>query len=267
MRLAPQLFHQGGVIVLRIKGKLLAVGALTLAAFAVAPMAQAEKGDWLFKGGATMVSPKSGNLSLGDLGEVPDLGVSIDNVSIEVDDGTSFGFTITYMMTNNWAVELLAAVPFKHDIKLKATITDLLPPGGSVTDSAKIGDTKHLPPTISLQYHFLPDGMFNPYVGVGFNTTLFSSESLNSDARDLFAALGINDANLKLDTSTGVAAQIGIDWYFGDKWFANADVRYIDLGTKAKITGTDEAGDAVVAELGTVNIDPIVYSLMLGYRF
>ena len=244
---------------LRIKGKLLAVGALTLAAFAVAPMAQAEKGDWLIKGGATMVSPKSGNLSLGDLGDVPDVG-NITNVSIEVDDGTSFGFTITYMMTSNWGLELLAAVPFKHDIKLAATID-------GERGAGKIGDTKHLPPTISLQYHFLPDGMFSPYVGVGFNTTLFSSESLNSDARDLFAALGINDANLKLDTSTGVAAQIGIDWYFSDKWFANADVRYIDLGTKAKITGTDEAGDAVVAELGTVNIDPIVYSLMIGYRF
>jgi len=246
----------------RINGKFLAVGALTLAAFAVAPMAQAEKGDWLFKFGATMVSPKSNNLKFGDIGEVPDLDLSIDNVVLEVDDGTSLGLTVTYMMTNNWAIELLAAVPFSHDIKLKATFTDLLPPGGSFTDSAKIGDTKHLPPTISLQYHFMPDGTFNPYIGVGFNTTMFSSESLTSDARELFAALGLTNAKLQLDTSTGVAAQVGIDWYFSDKWFANVDVRYIDIGTDAKIKA-----DEGTLPLGTVNIDPMVYSLMLGYRF
>ena len=251
----------------RINGKFLAVGALTLAAFAVAPMAQAEKGDWLFKAGATMVSPKSGNLKIGDLGDIPDLGIGIDNASIEVDDGTSLGLTVTYMMTNNWGLELLAAVPFKHDIKLKATIVDL-ETGLGETGSGKIGDTKHLPPTISLQYHFMPDGTFNPYIGIGFNTTLFSSESLTSDTQAIFEALGeelgidLTNPKLKLDTSTGVAAQVGIDWYFSDKWFANVDVRYIDIGTDAKIVG---AGATV--PLGKVNIDPMVYSLMLGYRF
>ena len=237
----------------RIKGKLLAVGALTLAAFAVAPMAQAEKGDWLFKAGATMVSPKSDNLKLNDL-EVPDLG-TLENPIIQVDDGTSLGLTVTYMMTDHWAIELLAAVPFKHDIKLDATFE-----GERGTD--KIGDTKHLPPTLSLQYHFMPDGTFNPYIGVGFNTTMFSGESLTSDARDLFEALGLTNAKLQLDTSTGVAAQIGVDWYFSDKWFANVDLRYIDIGTDAKIKA-DEGN----LSLGTVSIDPMVYSLMIGYKF
>jgi outer membrane protein len=243
----------------RISKTLMIAGALAVA-IAATP-AQAEQGDWLLKGGATMVSPKSGNARLGDLGEVPDLGVSIDDVSIEVDDGTSFGFTVTYMMTDNWAVELLAAVPFKHDIKLKATITDL-DTSESITDSAKIGDTKHLPPTLSLQYHFMPDRMFSPYVGVGFNTTMFSSESLTSDAQDLFEALGLTNAKLKLDTSTGVAAQVGADFFFSDNWFANLDLRYIDIGTKAKVVG-DEGS----LPLDTVNIDPYVYSLMIGYRF
>jgi len=235
-------------------------GALGLAITAIP--AQAEQGDWLLKGGVTMVSPKSGNLKLGDLGEVPDLGLSIDNVSLEVDDGTSFGFTITYMMTNNWGVDLLAAWPFKHDIKLKATFTDLLPPGGSFTDSGKIGETEHLPPTLSLQYHFLPDSFFSPYIGVGFNMTVFSSEKLTSDAQDLFEALGLTNAKLSLDTSTGVAGQIGADFNFGGGWLLNADIRYIDIGTKAKIKA-----DEGKVSLGTVNIDPIVYSLMVGYRF
>jgi outer membrane protein len=244
----------------RISKTLLIAGALGLAVTAIP--AQAEQGDWIVRGGWTMVSPKSGNLKLGDLGEVPDLSLSIDNVSLEVDDGSSLGLTLTYMMTDNWAIDLLAAVPFKHDINLKATFTDLLPPGGSFTDSVKIGDTKHLPPTISLQYHFMPESFFSPYVGVGLNMTIFSSEKLNSDAQDLFEALGLTNAKLSLDTSTGVAGQIGADFNFSGGWLLNADIRYIDIGTKAKIKA-DEGN----LSLGTVNIDPIVYSLMVGYRF
>jgi outer membrane protein len=238
----------------------LIAGAMGLAVTAIP--AQAEQGDWLVRGGWTMVSPKSGNLKLGDLGPVPGLDISIDNASIEVDDGSSLGLTLTYMLTDNWAIDVLAAVPFKHDISLKATITDLLPPGGSFTDSGKIGDTKHLPPTISVQYHFMPDAFFSPYVGVGLNMTIFSSESLNSDAQDLFEALGLTNAKLSLDTSTGVAGQIGADFNLSGGWLINADIRYIDIGTKAKIKG-----DEGTLSLGTVNIDPIVYSLMVGYRF
>jgi outer membrane protein len=208
------------------------------------PAALAEQGDWLLKGGATMVSPKSGNLRLGDLGEVPDVGVVTD-ASLEVDDGTSFGFTVTYMLTDNWGVELLAAVPFKHDIKLSAVID-------GVKDSGKIAETKHLPPTLSLQYHFLPDQMFSPYLGAGINMTLFSGEKIASVLAD----------GLSLDTSTGFAAQVGADVNFSDAWFVNLDIRYIDISTKAKIKVEGEW-----LPLGNVSIDPIVYSLMLGYRF
>ena len=222
---------------------LVAVGALGLATAITVPAAQAEQGDWLLKGGATMVSPKSGNLKLGDL-DVPDVGL-VTNASLEVKDATSFGFTITYMFTDNWAVELLAAAPFKHDIKLSFDLE-----GDSL--SAKIGETKHLPPTLSLQYHFMPDQMFSPYVGVGANWTIFSSEKLDPD-------LG---AKLSLSDSFGFAAQLGADINFSEQWFANIDVRYIQIETDAKIT--DDVG---TEKIGTVKINPMVYSIMLGYRF
>jgi len=227
----------------KLSKTLVAVGALGLATAFAIPAAQAEQGDWLIKGGATLVSPKSDNLKLGDL-EVPDVGM-VTNAKLDVKDATSFGFTITYMYTDNWGVELLAAVPFKHDIKLSFDLD-----GQSM--AAKIGDTKQLPPTLSLQYHFMPDQMFSPYVGAGINWTLFSSEKLDP-------ALG---AKLSLPDSFGFAAQIGADIYFSKQWFANADIRYIQIETDAKITS-----DGVTEKLGTVKINPIVYSLMIGYRF
>ena len=39
----------------------------------------------------------------------------------------------------------------------------------------KIGTLKHLPPTLSVQYHFTDLGAFKPYVGAGLNYTHFSS--------------------------------------------------------------------------------------------
>lgn len=213
---------------------LFAVGLVGLFAVAMAPVAQAEQGQWLFKGGATFVSPKSDNLKFSD-GE--------DTIVLNVDDGASFGFTISYMVTDNWAVELLAAVPFKHDIAASVV---------GMSGSEDIAEVTHLPPTLSLQYHFMPDGPFDPYVGVGINWTLFSSEKIHPDVAD----------KLMLDDSTGLAAQIGADWYFRDQWFINLDLRYIDIGPDAKIVS-----DGTTISLGKVKINPFVYSLMLGYRF
>jgi len=245
--------------VTRISKTLLFAVTLALAGVAV-PAAQAEQGDWVIKGGATMVDPKDDNLHLGDLGAIEGVG-TVTDVGLEVGDATSFGFTVTYMATDNIGVELLAAWPFKHDIDLAATID-------GERGSGKLGETEHLPPTISVQYHFIPDGKFSPYVGVGYNFTMFSSEKLTSDAVLFFELLGdelgldLTDAKLKLDDSSGFAAQIGADYKLGDKWLVNFDIRYIDIGTDPTIVG---AGDKL--PLPEVEIDPFVYSIMVGYRF
>ena len=60
---------------------------------------------------------------------------------ISVDDGASLIFNGSYFFTPNVALEVLAALPFSHDI-------ELLGGGGNV------GETKHLPPTVSVQHHF-----------------------------------------------------------------------------------------------------------------
>jgi len=229
--------------VTRFSKTLLFAVSLALAGAAV-PAAQAEQGDWVLKGGATMISPDSPGINLGDLGPVEGVG-TVTDAELNVDDGTSFGFTITYMATDNIGVELLAAYPFKHDIDLAASID-------GTRESGKIAETEHLPPTLSVQYHFMPDGMFSPYIGAGVNWTIFSSEKIDPILAD----------GLSLDDSFGLAGQIGADVKFGDKWLINFDFRYIDISTKAKIKVEGEW-----VPLGDVAIDPFVYSIMVGYRF
>lgn len=182
-----------------------------------------QAGDWLVRAGVWGIYPKSDNLNLGP------------NADINVDDGYSLGFNITYMATPNIGIELLGAWPFSHDISLSGVGT--------------IGDTKQLPPTISVQYHFLPDSNFRPYVGLGLNYTFFFDESTEG---------ALSGSDLKLDDSWGLAAQVGMDFDVAPNWFLNVDVRYIDIDTKAKLDGVS---------IGTVEIDPWVVGFNVGTRF
>ena len=66
------------------------------------------------------------------------------------------------------------AWPFTHGIDLKIA-------GGDRSTASRNVDV--LPPTLSLNWHFNPNGMFRPYIGVGVNYTLFSGEETRGRAR------------------------------------------------------------------------------------
>ena len=195
---------------------------ITLAGLSLVAMpAQAyEKGDWLLRVGAGSVNPKSSNSSI-----------------VSVDSGATLVFNGTYFFTPNIAFEVLAAAPFSHDIH-------------DPTGSVKLAETKHLPPTFSIQYHFNTEGAFHPYVGAGLNYTIFFDEE-TTDA--------LPDTTLDLDASFGLAAQVGADIDLTDTMFLNFDVRWADIDTEASIPEADLNFD--------VEIDPMVYSITLGWKF
>lgn len=191
--------------------------ALLALGFGNAAMAM-EQGDWLIRFGGSYVDPKSNNHEV-----------------VSVDSASSLTFNFSYMLTANWAVEVLAAYPFEHDITLK--------------DGTKVAKTKHLPPTVTLQYHFAPAAKFQPYVGVGLNYTMFFDQKTVGPLQGL---------HLGLDDSWGLAGELGADIMLNEKWFLNFSARYIDIDTDAELKGDS---------LGTVSIDPWVYSANAGIRF
>lgn len=212
-----------------------------------------EAGQWILRGGVGVVMPKDNNLTLPTISLPP---LTID-ATVQVDDGTSLTLTGTYMFTKNWAFDILAAWPFKHDIDLDATIDDGT---GPVSGSVPFGEVKHLPPTFSIQYHFSPDAKFQPFVGLGLNYTTFSGEKLNQDVVDA----GIT--SFSLDDSFGAAAQVGADWLLSGQWLVNFDVRWIQIESDLTATVDDGTGP-VTGELGKVTIDPWVFAVNVGYRF
>lgn len=200
---------------------LAAATALTMtSAFAV------PAGTWSIAAGAHMVDPKSDNGTLAN-----------GAFSVEVDDDIRPTISGEYFIANNVGIELLAAIPFHHDI----TLTDA---NGDTVD----GKTQHLPPTLSLQYHFDGYNMpmnLKPFVGVGVNYTTFFEEKV---------ALG----DLELDDSVGVAGHVGLDIPFAPTEAFRIDARYMDIKTDAKLDGTD---------IGEVDISPWVYGVAFVKQF
>ena len=200
---------------------LAAATALTMTtAFAV------PAGTWSVGVGIAHIEPDSKNGSLGDIG--------IDHIDPDVRP------TITgeYFVADNVGVELLGALPFHHDMVL------------NLPDSSQVeARTQHLPPTLSLQYHFdgynLPMNV-KPFVGVGVNYTTFFKEKVS------------NGADLDLDDSVGVAGHIGLDIPFAPTESFRIDARYMDIKTDAKLNGVDA---------GEIDISPWVYGVAFVKQF
>ena len=138
-------------------------------------------------------------------------------------------FDVTYFYNKNLAVELILTVPQKQTLS---------------SNGAAIGSFKHLPPTLTLQYHFDAQG-FKPYVGAGINYTRLSAVHL--------------PAGVTVDrNSFGPALQVGVDIPVAKNLYLNLDVKKVQIKTDVRSNGT---------KIGTFKVDPVLVGVGLGWRF
>jgi outer membrane protein len=182
-----------------------------------------EAPSWTLKFGMHDIAPKSHNGSLA-------------GGTLEADVGDSVRPTAMaeYLFTPQLGLEVIAAWPFEHKVRLNGD------------RAAKV---RQLPPTLSLQYHLNTGGAVSPYLGVGLNYTRFFSIKESGP---------LAGTHLSLGDSWGFAAHAGVDVALQERWFAGADVRWIDIDSKARVDG---------ASVGSVTIDPVAFGLYVGYRF
>ena len=147
---------------------------------------------------------------------------------------------LSYFLTDNLALELIAATT-RHSVKAV----------GTAVGDVDVGNVWALPPTLTLQYHFMPHSAFSPYIGAGLNVTFWYGASAANPPVTHFS----------VGTGVGPAIQAGIDYNISGHWFANLDVKQIFLNTNAHV---DALGTTVKAHTA---LDPLVVGLGVGYRF
>jgi outer membrane protein len=157
-------------------------------------------------------------------------------LNLSVNNKTFIEVDISYFFSPNWAAELVLTVPQKHTLS---------------SNGAKIGTLKHLPPTLLGQYHLGGLGALRPYVGAGINFPNFS------DVKFEPAVVTALRPNVKR-TSVGLALQAGFDYELGGGWLVNVDVKKVKLDTDVTSGGT---------KVGTFTLDPVLFSVGVGYRF
>ncbi|MBF6042046.1 MULTISPECIES: OmpW family protein [Pseudomonas] len=217
-----------------------------------APLAHAfEAGDILIRAGAITVNPKADSSSV-KVDQGPLAGTNLGGKAT-MDSDTQLGLNFAYMIDAHWGIELLAATPFEHEVKLKGTSL------GSAANG-KLGTLKHLPPTLSVVYYPLDSKSdFQPYLGAGINYTVIYDEHVGSEAQ----AKGFS--NFEAENSWGLAFQVGADYMITDNILLNAQMRYIDIDTRATVEN-DSLAPGTRAKVN-VDVDPFVYMVGLGYKF
>ncbi len=219
------------------------IGLSTLAALmALAGAAQAQTaGRWAVRAGVTNINPQvtSGNLSA----------PSLPGTQADVQDDTQLSGGVTYMLTNNLALDVPLALPFTHDIT----------GAGAIQGVGKIGEVRALPVTALLQWRFgEPNAQIRPYLGAGPTYAKLYKARSTAALSALTGGTPATPTTLSMESKLGLSLQAGVVININDRWFVDGSI----VKTYIKTRATLSTGQTLDAKL-----DPVTVSIGVGYRF
>lgn len=174
--------------------------------------------------------------------------LGLQNVNPKSDNGTLAGAdasieddwaltgSIAYHFADNWSAELWTGLSkYEHDVALAGL--------------GIVGSVEHRPTAVGVNYHFIKNGSFRPFVGLGYGWVNVSGEQSKG---------ALTGTVLRGDNSNGLSFKAGADYYFNDRFFVRGEVRYLDFDTDVTVNG---------GYVGTANVDPMIYGISLGAQF
>ena len=212
----------------------------------------AEKGDFVVRVRATNISPDEDSDLYAETAN--SLGSSTANTLLGSDGGAELSVSsntivevdLSYYWTKNFATEIIAALGSEHDVNIVGQ-------SGSLTDR-NLGSVNLLPPTLTGQWHFMPDEKFDPYIGAGVAFVRAMDNGLKEQSYPLAIRIDKN--------SWAGVLQAGMDYNLDKNWMLNLDVKkyWYNTEVKANVGGT-------WYKIDDLDVDPWVSSIGVGYRF
>jgi outer membrane protein len=160
--------------------------------------------------------------------------------TVENDDGFGLGLSANFFLSQRFSAEL-AVFALRSDADMTFDQFEF-----------ELGEVDIIPVTLGLQFHFVRESRWDPYIGAG--GAWVSASDFESDDLD---SLGIGA--IDIDDEFTWFANAGLGYRFGDQIGLALDVRYIayEPTTTSTVTGASEDFD----------LSPLMVSLGLRARF
>ncbi len=212
------------------------------AALAACSLAGAQTaGSWMARVGVTNINPKvsSGNLTA----------PSLPGTQADVADDTRLGGGVTYMVTDNIAIDVPLALPFTHDMT----------GAGAIQGVGKIGEVRSLPITVLAQYRFgEATAKFRPYVAAGPTYAKFYKAKGTATLSALTGGSPATPTTLSVDSKFALTLAVGATIALNDRWFVDGTIAKTFLKTRTTLS-TGQTLDT--------KLDPMTVMVGVGYRF
>lgn len=197
-----------------------------------------------------------------------------------VDDADTLGLTYTHDFDDHFAGQLVGGVPPVFHLSgtgHSALVGDL----SSYGELAKV--RQWTPAALALYTFGEPRQAWRPYIGLGIAYTRFTDVKLNPALRQAFVQ-AVQTRTLGAAQDVGVEAEakdswdpvatLGLQYRLREHWYAIASVSWLPLSTTASVTTTINRSASPAVATGpfsrseaSMNIDPVVGFLGIGYRF
>lgn len=219
---------------------LLCIAAAVLSTWAGLAQAQSA-GTWMARIGATTIRP---DVNSGDLSAA-----SLAGTKIDINNTTQISGGITWMWTDNIAIDLPLAIPFKHEVR----------GAGAIEGTGKLADVQALPVTLTAQYRFgLPSSTLRPYVGAGITYAVFMKPKSTAALSALTGGSPSNPTIMTMENRFGPTGQLGLTAKFTERLSMDATVTKVLVKTRGHLS----TGQQIDVEL-----NPLAYTLGLVYTF
>ncbi len=182
-----------------------------------------EAGDVLIRGSVVVVHP------------LKEARITPTGGELHVDTIVTPAIDATYFLDDEFAVEFVPGL-----VRHKAKVT------GSTRGDKNLGAVWAIAPTVTLQYHHQTESGIKPYFGMGMTYVTYLEDT---------------DVDIEYAGGVGGVLQLGVDIPLDEqkRWYANAEIKKIWVGTQSSQNGGSVKGD--------ITLNPMIIGTGVGYRF